>query len=104
MKKKDLTTIPKLLLKQLDNYILKNINIYEKEGFKITFNCKNCSLNIYYNKNEYEASIISLENDYYWRIEPYRNSYFTTRMSNKKQSFDLILFTIKENDLLKRKD
>ena len=104
MKTKSLATIPKLLLKQLDIYILKNINIYKKEGFKITFNCKNCSLNICYNTKEYKVSIISFENNYYWRVEPYMNSYFETRMNNQKYNFDLVLFAIKEDDLLNRKD
>ncbi|MDD2494527.1 MAG: hypothetical protein PHE29_04965 [Tissierellia bacterium] len=104
MKKKDLATIPNLLLKQLDNYILKNINIYEKEGFKINFNCKDCFLDICYNTKDYKVNIITFKNNYYWRMEPYTDSYFTTGMNNQKQDFDLILFAIKENDLLERKE
>lgn len=99
-----MATIPRLLLNQLDNYILKNIDIYEKEGFKITFNCKDCFLDILYNETEYKVIIISLENKYYWRVEPYKESYFTTEMKNQKQNFDLMLFAIKENDLLKGRD
>lgn len=78
-------------------YLTKNINKYNKEGYRIKYDISDNQLIINYKKsNNYYVKIISDNNTLYWVLEPYDNSYFSTEYNN----FDIMLHAIKENEEL----
>ena len=79
--------------------ILPDINSYKNDGYSFNINNKENILLITYNNILYETKIIKIDNDYYWHLSPYNNSYFITNLYNPN-SFNMLLFAIKENDIL----
>lgn len=71
---------------------------YTKQGFKITQErCTNTFLNIKYHNHKYKAKIIKIAKEYFWKLTPYRDTYFTTAVENEN-SFELVLCAIKEHE------
>lgn len=79
--------------------IIPDINSYKNEGYSFNINNKENILLITYNNTLYEVKIVKIDKDYYWHLSPYNNSYFLTNLYNPN-SFDIVLFAIKENDAL----
>ena len=86
---------------QIQN-IIPDINSYKNEGYSFNINNKENILLITYNNILYEVKIVKIDNDYYWHLIPYNNSYFITNLYNPN-SFNMVLFAIRENDSLYEK-
>ncbi len=86
-----------LLKEHLVNYILKNNKKYVIEGFIIYLG--EYFLKIKYNHHFYKVTIIIDEDERNWYLRPYRKSYFTTNAKDYN-SFELVIYAIKENDIL----
>lgn len=56
-------------------------------------------LSIHYKKNIYYVTIIYENGNYYWKLEPYKNSFYTCFVKNEN-SFDMVLYAIEEHDKL----
>lgn len=77
---------------------INNINDYNKNGYKVKFNIKIKTFVVsYLNSKKYYIRIIPYNNQLYWHLKPYNTTYYTTLYSN---GLDMILFAIKENELL----
>lgn len=77
-----------------------NLDEYTKEGFKIKYDTVNNHLIVNYNNSkDYIIKVISYNNNFYWHLSPYKNSYYTTLYSN---GIDIVLFSIKENELINK--
>ena len=72
---------------------------YQTNEYQITYSNNENTILITYNNIQYKIEVIKIDNDYYWHLSPYNNSYFRTNLYNPN-SFDIVLFAIKENDLL----
>ena len=78
--------------------ITNNIDKYISKGYDIKYDINNNVLIVKYNnKSEYTIKIIQDNNELYWYLEPYNNTYYTTLFEN---GFDMVLFAIKENETL----
>jgi len=93
-----LINIAEILFKQVCT-ITNNISEYRKKGYSIIYDFENQLLSINYNNSTYIAKIILNDGSLYWQLEPYNNSLFTTKYESE-ESFNLVLFAIKENDEL----
>ncbi len=51
-------------------------------------------IRVKYNHHFYYIDIIEENHDFYWKLTPYKNSYYTTPVSNN--SFERVLFAITE--------
>lgn len=87
-----------LLFKQVCT-ITNNISRYKQKGYSMICDFEKKALFIKYNNSTYIAKIILNDGSLYWQLEPYNNSVFTTKFESE-ESFDLVLFAIKENDEL----
>ncbi len=86
-----------LLKGHICNYIIKNGRKYIDQGFDIRFG--DYFLRIKYNHKIYKVAIIKSENERYWYLKPYNKSYYTTN-ARDYNSFELVIYAIKENDLI----
>lgn len=79
--------------------ITTNMNKYEKMGYKILYDIEDHYLLITYRDSTYITKIVEIDSSTYWHLEPYNNSIFTTKLDNPN-SFEIVLFAIKENEEL----
>ncbi len=56
-------------------------------------------LRIKYNHKIYKVAIIKSEDERYWYLKPYNKSYYTTN-ARDYNSFELVIYAIKENNIL----
>lgn len=90
--------VPEMMGK-IVNDLLKSktlINDYYNKGYIIKVDNNDCHLIIKYKRKKYDVSIIKNTDDYYWFLEPYNNSYFTTKLSSIN-SFEMVMLAIKED-------
>lgn len=88
------------------NYISDNINNiievnskYKNEGFNIFL--ENNHIEIIYNKSIYKIIIIKKDNKLFWHLTPYhQKNYFETEISHSRNSFEMIIYAIKDNETL----
>ena len=59
-------------------------------------------LRIKYNHHIYMVTIIKSEEERYWYLKSYNKSYYTTNAKDYN-SFELVIYAIKENDFLLNK-
>ena len=85
-----------LLKNHIGVHILKNNKKYVIQGFTIYLG--KYFLRIKYNHHIYKATIIKDGKERYWYLKPYKKSYFTTNAKDYN-SFELVIYAIKENDL-----
>lgn len=85
-----------LLKEHICNHIITNNKKYVVQGFTIYLG--EYFLRIKYNHHIYKVTIIKSENERYWYLKPYNKSYFTTD-AKYENSFDLVIYAIKENDI-----
>ena len=78
---------------------IQNLESYKNNGYIFNYSNNENNLSIFYNDIHYEVKIIKIENNYFWHLSPYNNSCFVTNLNNPN-SFDMVLFAIKENDTL----
>jgi len=57
-------------------------------------------LKIHYKRHYYFISIVEENNQFFWKMTPYRNSYYMT-IIDEYSSFDRVLSAIKEHDRIK---
>ena len=88
-----------ILTDYLCNYIYPNKKYTGPYQMRVA---SNNTLKIKYNKHYYIISIVEENNQLFWKMKPYRNSYFTT-IIDEYSSFDRVLFAIKEHDEIKYK-
>lgn len=81
------------------NILANKIVLYQNDGYQITYSNDDDIIIITHNNLEYKVKIVKVENDYFWNLTPYNNSSFLTNINNPN-SFDMVLFAIKENDTL----
>lgn len=93
-------------MKEIPEFLDENIfsvcnsfDIYIKDGYFIDYDQSDHILLITYNDIQYTVKIIEKDNEFYWHLSPYNNSYFLTNFYNPS-SFNMVLFAIKENDIL----
>lgn len=91
--------IPRMMLKELDKLIENKdkFNQYIKDGFSIHYDLYTFNLLITYKKKEYVVSLIHKNEQFYWHLTQYNNSFYETTIDN---GLDIILFAIKENEKL----
>ena len=82
-------------------FLTNNMDKYKDDGYNIKYDINNNQLIVFYHNKEYNVKIIEDNNELYWHLEPYNNTYYTTLYDN---GFDMILFAIKENETIYRKD
>lgn len=62
-------------------------------------------LEIVYFKQAYYITVVEINNELYWYLKPYRNSFYTTPIGDHFiNSFERVLFTIKESYEIKLKE
>lgn len=91
--------IPRMMLKELDK-LIKNkdkFNQYIKDGFSIHYDLYTFNLLITYKRKKYVVSLIHKNEQFYWHLTQYNNSFYETTIDN---GLDIILFAIKENEKL----
>lgn len=91
-------SIKNILYNKLCN-ITHKIEKYKSMGYRINYDTNNDQLIINHNNIDYTVKIIEENNNLYWYLEPYNDTYFTTLYEN---GFDMVLFAIKENENLYR--
>lgn len=74
---------------------------YRKYGFE--FYIVDSFLIIIYKGKEYRITIIKKNNIYYLYMNPFKNSYFITKLNRKVNDIDLILKLIKQDYLFTTK-
>ena len=79
------------------NHIHKN-KLYEGD-YKIRIG-SDYTFKIHYKKHYYKISIVEENNELFWKMTPYQNSYFMTKIDNYS-SFNKVLFAIKEHHKIK---
>lgn len=89
-----------LLKEHICNYIIKNGKKYTEQGFDIRFG--DYFLRIKYNHHIYKVAIIENKNERYWYLKPYNKAYYTTN-ARDYNSFELVIYAIKENDIINMK-
>lgn len=86
-----------LLKGRICNYIIKNGRKYIDQVFGIRSG--NYFLRIKYNHHIYKVVIIKIENERYWYLKPYNKSCYTAN-ARDYNSFELVIYVIKESDLI----
>lgn len=91
--------IPKMMLKELDKFIQNKdtFNQYINDGFAFHYDLYTFNLIITYSSKEYVVNLINKDEQLYWHLAPYNNSFFETSIDN---GLDIVIFAIKENDEL----
>lgn len=88
---------PNLILKEL-NKLIKNKDIFKQyinDGYYFHYDLYTFDLLITYRSKEYVVNLIDKDDQLYWHLVPYNNSFFETNIDN---GLDIILFAIKENE------
>ena len=89
-----------VLFKQLNMFFKENnynFEKYTKNGYKIHFNFADGLIEIFYNNKTYKLEIFNSDNEFYWHLSPYKNSFFKTKVNNEKTNLDYVLCAIKED-------
>lgn len=76
---------------------LKNIERLKKD-FNIYLSSNKIIIN--YMEKEYVITISTYDDSHYWHLSPYNKSFFETKFTNNKNDFEILLFVIKENQLI----
>lgn len=94
-----MSDIPKMMLKELDKLIENKdrFNQYIKDGFSIHYDLYTFNLLITYKRKEYTVNLIQKNEQFYWHLTQYNNSFYETTIDN---GLDIILFVIKEDEKL----
>ena len=58
---------------------------------------KNNKLKILFNNKRYLIRIIKHQGMFYWKLTPYKNSYFKTKININNQNIDMLLLAISED-------
>lgn len=94
-------TIPEMMLKEMDKLIkTHDFQEYINYGFKIEFIPQKCELNITYKQKQYVITLVNKDEQFYWHLVPYNNSFYETAIDN---GLTIVLFAIKENEELYEK-
>lgn len=91
--------VPKVMFKQLEKFIQKKnkIGYYNHMGYKLQCDLYDCSLLVKYKGKKYVIKIVNKSGELYWNLVPYNNSFFETKLDEKKCNLDMVLFAIKED-------
>lgn len=91
--------IPKMMLKELDKFIQNKdtFNQYINDGFTFNYDLYTFELIITYRSKEYVVNLKNKDEQLYWHLVPYNNSFFETSIDN---GLYIVVFAIKENDEL----
>lgn len=87
----------KVIVNNIDNIITIN-NKYKNKGYNIFLTGN--YLEVYYCGIKYSIKIIKKDNQLYWRLIPYNNAYFETKINNELSSLDMVMFAIYENEII----
>ena len=96
--KKNFSTITQRAIVENINNIIKVNKIYKYKGYKIFLNDN--SIEIIYNNSTYTVTATQINNDLYWHLKPYNNSYFETKIDNNINSFDMVIAAIHDNETI----
>ena len=96
--KKKSSTITQRAIVENINKIIKVNKIYKCKGYKMFLNDN--SIEIIYNNSTYTVTATQINNDLYWHLEPYNNSYFETKIDNNINSFDIVIAAINDNETI----
>lgn len=91
-------SIPNMLTSYFNQYIFEKIDIFEKKDFNIYLSSNKIIIN--YMEKEYVITISTYDDSHYWHLSPYNKSFFETKFTNNKNDFEILLFVIKENQLI----
>lgn len=92
--------IPELMGKEISK-LIKNkqkINEYYNNGYKIEINNDDAHLIIKYKKKKYDVFIVKDDDNYYWLLKPYNQSYYKTSVDFDNSNIDIVFFAIRENE------
>lgn len=92
--------IPELMGKEISK-LIKNkqkINEYYNNGYKIEINNDDAHLIIKYKKKKYDVFIVKDDDNYYWLLKPYNQSYYKTYVDFDNSNIDIVFFAIRENE------
>ncbi len=80
------------------NNVIEVNNKYKDKGFNIFL--ENEYIEIIYNKSVYKITIIKKDNKLFWHLTPYQKNYFETEISTTRNSFEMIIYAIQDNESL----
>jgi len=87
----------KIFTKHLCTFIIPKNKEYKEKGYNIGIT-KGNKLIIKYQKHKYIVEFVKENDNVYWKLTPYQNSYFTTLVC--EGSFDMVLRAIEENEII----
>ena len=89
-----------LLKEHICNHICERQKNGENDNMDIYIHAN--YLRVKYNNKIYKVSIVKEDDKHFWYLTPYNKSYFTT-LAKDRNSFDTVVFAIKEHDELYKK-
>lgn len=69
-----------------------------KCNYKIEINNDDAHLIIKYKKKKYDVFIVKDDDNYYWLLKPYNQSYYKTSVDFDNSNIDIVFFAIRENE------
>ncbi len=96
-KKKSPTITQRAIVENINNIIRVN-KMYKCKGYKMFLDDN--SIEIIYKNSTYIVTATQINNDLYWHLEPYNNSYFETKIDKNINSFNMVIAAIHDNETI----